>query len=640
MSPQHRFTTEAGPSEAHLRLISTSDLHMRLMPYDYITDHAVSGHGLALAGTEIDHARAEAANTLCLDIGDALEGSPSDARLAAALPPEGHPMMAAFDALGVDAATLGNHDFNYGLAPLQRLLDASPVPVILANIVRRVAASPLQDTPFLPPAMMLERSMRCGDGSERGIRIGLIGVAPPQTLQWDSDKIGPDLEARDMVDAVAAWAPELRRKGADLVIILCHSGIAAAEASPGMEHAAVPIAAIPDVDVVLAGHAHGQFPSPDFTVAPDARAVVDPIAGTLHGKPASMPGFWANRLGVVDLRLSHGPDGWRVVESGASLRKISTETPHPGVVAAVSAHHEATLDNVHRVVGHTPRRLDTYFAQVADVASTQLVNAAQLEAVREGLKGRPEAMLPLLSATAPLRAGGLQGAGHYTDIPPGEVRIRHLVDLYVYPNTLVALRITGAELRTWLERSASAFNTIPTGSQGHELLDPRHPSYGFDVVAGVTYRIDLAAPPMFDPYGQQIDGGGRIADLACAGRAVGDDERFVLATNSYRLGRGGNFPTPAGGAIPMPHPEPVRDHLTRYIAAGGAEGAPPSPAWGFVPQSATTATFRTGSGAAQATVPGDDAPGGPVLAFRGTDASGYRIYDLDLERAGALGPLP
>lgn len=640
MSSQHRFTTDAGPNEAHLRLIATSDVHMRLMPYDYIADRPVTGLGLALAGTEVERARAEAANTLLFDVGDALEGSPIDDTLAASLPPGGHPMMAAFAALGVDAITLGNHDFNFGLAPLERVLAASSVPVVLANIVRHKGATPLDDTPFQPPVLLLKREVRCGDGTDRPLCIGLVGVAPPQTLDWDGDKLGSTLHARDMVETVAAWAPELRRRGADLVVILCHSGIAGAEATPMMEHAALPIAALPDVDVVLAGHAHGRFPDKGFTVVPDVVESVDPVAGTLHGKPATMPGYWANRLGIVDLQLAHGSDGWQVAESAAALREIQSDVPHAAVAAAVSSHHEATLTEVHRAVGHTPRRLDTYFAQIADVPSTQIVNAAKARAVSEGLVGRPEAALPVLAATAPLRAGGLQGAEHFTDIPPGQISVRHIVDLYLYPNTLVALPITGAELRAWLERSASVFQTIPTGSRDHDILDLRHPSYSFDVVSGVRYRIDLSAPPMFDPDGALLGGAGRIAELTYHGRPVGNEDAFVLATNSYRLGGGGNFPVPASAPIPTDQPASVREHLTRFIAAGGAEEPVPPPGWGFLPQAGTSAIFRTGRGADHAVVPGFDAAGGPVLTFQDTDARGYRVYAFDVARAHRLGPLP
>ncbi|MEM9248708.1 MAG: 5'-nucleotidase C-terminal domain-containing protein [Pseudomonadota bacterium] len=638
LPPHHRFTARAGPSEAHLRILATSDLHMRLIPHDYIADRPVAAQGLALAGSEAVAARGEAANSLLFDVGDAFEGSPVDGHLADALPDPGHPMMAAFVALGVDALTLGNHDFNHGLPALERAVMHGPVPITLANIVRRRGATPLEDSAWLPQTLLLKRRLVCGDGHDRAFTLGVIGVVPPQTLDWDRDKIGDVLEARDIVETVAAWAPELRRRGADLVAVLCHSGIGAAEATPRMEHAAVPVAAVPEVDLVLTGHAHQMFPHPSFSVAPGAEAAVDARKGTLHGKPAVMPGFWGQHLGVIDLQLEATEAGWVLNQNEAHLRTVQSATPHAGVMAAVDAHHQTTLREVCRSVGRTQVRLDTYFAQVADVPAVQLVNAAQGAAVAAALTDRPEGELPVLSATAPLRAGGLQGPHNYTDVPPGEITQRHVVDLYVYPNTLAALRVSGRVLRLWLERSASVFHTIPTGSQGHDLLDPRQPAYGYDIVSGVTYQIDLAAPPLFDVQGRQQRGPGRIVELCWQGQPVRDTDAFVLATNSYRLGHGSNFPIPADAAIPLPRPEPVRDVLTRYLSSGGAERPLPRASWGFVPQPGTTARLATGAGAALADVPGADAPGGPILQFVGLTADAYRAYALDLARADGLGP--
>lgn len=651
MSGPHRFTADAGPTEAHLRLISLSDLHMRLMPYDYIADQPVTGQSLALAAAEAELARKEALNALLFDIGDAYEGSPIDDVLATAPPSGGHPMSAALQAAGLDAATLGNHDFDRGLSPVKRIIAEAPVPLTLANIVRALGPTPLDDTPLAPTTLLLERPLTCGDGAARPIKIGLIGVAPPQTLAWNGDALGGQLASRDIVETVAAWAPDLRRRGADVVIVLCHSGIGSARATPMMEHAAVPVAALDTVDVVLSGHAHDLFPAPDFAPPPSAVPAsangpgkaerIDPAAGMLHGKPTTMPGVWGSHIGLVDLRLSYDAGGgWRVTESAASLRSVTRQRPHPGVVAAAAAHHAETLRHVARPVTQNSRAFSTYFAHIADVPALQIVNAAQADAVADALRGRPEAALPILSATAPLKAGGQRGAAEYTDVPAGTLLMRHVVDLYVYQNTLAALRLTGAQLKDWLERSASVFQTVVPGALRAPLLDPAHPSYAFDVVSGVTYRIDLSREPLFDAVGTRLrphDCVGRIVELRHAGRPIAPDDAFVLATNSYRLGGGCGFPVSGAAPLSLGGPIAVRDVLLAYLKAGGADRALPPPAWGFARLPGTRVMFDLPK-AARTALPGDRNARSPAVVRVGEGDGDSDRYALDLARAGQMGP--
>lgn len=630
---------EARDGQAHLRLISTSDLHMCLLPHDYISDRPAPGRGLALAAAEARAAAAEAGTAVVFDVGDAFEGSPLDAALfdggLPGAPAEPHPMARALSAAGIDAATLGNHDFNFGLPALSRVIAGCAVPLVLANIVRRRGASPLEDRPFLPPWTRLTRDLRCGDGTARPVTLGVIGLAPPQILDWDAVRLCGELEARDILETARAWVPRIRQEGADLVIALCHSGIGARVPAPGAEHAAVPLAALPGVDAVLAGHAHRLFPHPGFVAAPDAGAVLDLEAGLIQGTPVTMPGFWGGHLGIVDLLLDARPEGgWRMRHARASLRPVRASMPDPGVAAAAAAYHRAALAEIRRPVARCARPLHTHFAMLEDCAPVRLVNAAQCAAVRTALEGRPEAGLPLLSATAPLKAGGLHGPRNFTDVPPGDLALRHLVDLYIYPNRLHAIEITGAELRDWLERSAAVFLRVAPGARDAPLLDPDVPAYAFDAVAGVTYRIDLSAPG-------GTAGRHRIVDLRRADRPVADADRFVLATNSYRLGGGAGFPRYADRALDLSLAMPCREAVARYLAAGGGEAPLPPPCWSFVPMPGTSVLYPTGPSARHHEPPGGG--GGPESVVHGPvgqTEDGFDLYRVDLERADRLGAAP
>lgn len=236
-------------------------------------------------------ARAEAATTILVDSGDMLQGT-ALADLAMETPEAGpHPVIAAMTALGYDAATLGNHDFNFGLDRLAAALGAAGFPVLCANLVRALGAAPLDDTPFLPPRMLLHRNLTDGDGGAHPLCIGLVGATPPQTLGWDGDILDGRLVARDIVAAVAAHAAALKAEGADLVVVLCHSGLGRRDAAPGAEDAGLAVAALPEVDVVLCGHSHQRHPD-----RPGG-----PVRGT--EKPLVMAGSHGSDLAVIDLDL-------------------------------------------------------------------------------------------------------------------------------------------------------------------------------------------------------------------------------------------------------------------------------------------------------------------------------------------------
>ena len=442
---------------------------------------------------------------------------------------------------------MGNHDFNYGLDFLAQAVSGATFPVVCANASARLGEAPEQDQTLLPPHAILERSVVDGQGGARPIRIGVIGFVPPQIVSWDRKHLEGRVQTRDIVETASALVPALRAQGCDLVIALCHSGIGPATATAGMENAAVPLARIEGIDVVLAGHTHQVFPSSDFA----GMAEVDVARGTIAGKPAVMAGFWGSHLGVIDLLLERDEGRWRIAAHTSEARPIyardADHVPQPlvdsveTVLAAARPAHEATLDYVRRPVGHSRLPLNSYFALVRDDPSLQIVSDAQIWYLRDMLRHGPLARLPVLSAVAPFKAGGRGGPENYTDVASGPLSIRNIADLYLYPNTFRAVKVTGAALKDWLERSAAVFNRITPGAADQLLINPEVPSYNFDVIDGVTYVIDPSQPAKFGPRGELLDpAANRITDLRYKDRRVEPADEFLIATNSYRAGGGGD----------------------------------------------------------------------------------------------------
>jgi 2',3'-cyclic-nucleotide 2'-phosphodiesterase/3'-nucleotidase len=361
--------------------------------------------------------------------------------------------------------------------------------------------------------VILERDFVDEAGATQRLKVGVIGFVPPQVMLWDQQHLKGRVQARDIPQTARALVPQLRSAGADLVVAIAHSGFERGETVFFAENTVARLAEVPGVDAILFGHSHGEFPGRFFNAHPK----VDLARGTINGVPATMPGFWGNHLGVIDLVLQRRDGAWKVGDGRAEIRPVydraarkSLAAPDPMVAALIRDEHEATLAYVRATVATTATPIQSYFAQVADDPSVQLVSQAQLAYARRALAGTPHEKLPLLSAAAPFKTGGRGGAGYYTDIAAGPIAVRNVADLYIYPNTVKVVRLTGAQVREWLEMSAGAFNRVdPAGPPEQAIINPSFPSYNFDTLDGVSYRIDLTQPARYDRNGQLVAEGAR-----------------------------------------------------------------------------------------------------------------------------------
>ena len=606
-----------------LRLLGLTDLHANLYPYDYYRDCPDKSLGLARAASLVAEARREAPNCLLFDDGDILQGTPLGDLAAEAIiadPTAVHPVIAAMNTLDYAVATLGNHDFNYGLEALGRAYAQARFPVVCCNVRKS------DGSPWFPPSIVIERAFVDEFGTARRLKVGVIGVAPPQIAKWDETHVRGRLITVDIVEAVAAELGELRAR-VDLVVVLCHSGISRAASTRGEENAGQDLARLDGVDALFLGHQHLLLPGEDFAGLPG----VDAERGMIKGKPAVMAGFWGSHLGIIDLWLEKDI-GWRVVEAHVEVRPIARRDADGRTIAVVESDaavleaakpaHEATLRYIRTPIGKLGTRLQTYFALIGDSSTVNLINAAQrayaapLAAAEVGL-----ASLPVLSAAAPFKCGGRSGPYSYTDIAAGPLAIKDVADIYPYPNTLRVVKVDGATLGEWLERSASIFRRIdPSLRDEQPLLGPAFACYNFDVIDGVEYTIDVTKSARYDDSGALIaPDARRIRDLTFNGAPVDPNQSFLVVTNNYRASGGGGFPGCDGTSVVIEAPDANRDVLLKYVESKTEVAPKQTSAWRFAPwPSAEVATYLTSPLAS-----GLPAPAGLKLTPMGLAPGGF-----------------
>ncbi|WP_088007029.1 bifunctional 2',3'-cyclic-nucleotide 2'-phosphodiesterase/3'-nucleotidase [Indiicoccus explosivorum] len=607
--------------EVSLQILATSDLHTNFVNYNYYQDKVDNSVGLAKTAVLIEAAREENPNTLLFDNGDLIQGTPFGSYKVTEDPLEAdelHPAYAALESLDFDASTLGNHEFNFGLPYLENALEEAPFPVLNANVYD-AETNENEFTPYV----VEDRTVVDASGNEHTIQVGVIGVVAPQIMKWDKANLEGKVYTTDAVEAVQKFLPEVEAAGADVVVVLAHSGMGDEEYVKGEENITYQLTQVEGIDAIITGHNHATFPG-DFG---DLEGV-DMEAGTINGTPVVMPGKFGSHLGVIDLHLKQLGGDWQVINGEAellSIKDLPADAVVEEVIEAVEETHEATIKYVNTPIGETTAPITSFFSLVKDDPSIQLVNTAQTWYVENNYGGE-YADLPILSAAAPFKAGGRNGADYYTNIPTGTIAIKNVADLYVYDNTIFGLVLTGADVKEWLEMSAGQFNQVdPSATGEQDIVNESFRTYNFDVIDGVEYEIDLTQPAKYDGDGNLVNAdANRIVDLTYNGEPIDPNQEFFVVTNNYRAS--GNFPGVRDAIDVVDFAYENRLAIMDYLVENPVIDPSADGNWEFAPTAAdATLTFET-SAAAQELIPADS-----NISYLEALENGFAQYGIDVQ---------
>ncbi|MEV6544528.1 5'-nucleotidase C-terminal domain-containing protein [Streptomyces sp. NPDC051665] len=529
-------------------ILGTTDLHSHVFDWDYYLDKAYSDSkgnsvGVARVATLIKQQRKAKGegHVLLVDAGDIIQGTSLGyyfARVDPITSGSKHPMATAMNHMRYDAAALGNHEFNYGIDTLRKFEQQCHFPLLGANAL---------DAKTLRPAFAPYTVKKIRVPGAPDIKVGILGLTNPGIALWDKDNVSGKMVFPGLVEQAKKYVPRLRALGCDVVFLTDHSGLDGSSSYgdelPYVENASNLVAEqVPGIDAILVGHTHVEVPS--YTVKNEETG--DDVL-------LSEPYCWGYRLSVFDFELELVRGQWKITSKTAQTLNPNTVDEDPEIKKLLEADHELVVKYVNTAVGTCTEDLSAAESCWKDVPIMDFIQQVQMDSVKAGLS-TADAALPLISVAAPF--------SRTADIPKGSVTIKDIAGLYIYDNTLYGKKLTGVQLKDYLEYAAKYYYQVPAGTKVDTATLTNANSfwdYMYDVAAGVSYDIDIAQAE-----------GSRIKNLTYNGTAVTDDQVFVVAVNNYRANGGSGYPHIASAETVYSATDQVRDLMIAYVTAKGS----------------------------------------------------------------------
>ena len=532
--------------EVTLKLIETSDVHGCYFPYDFIRNKPMKG-SLARVSSYVKEQREKYENVILMDNGDILQGQPVAYYYNYMDTISEHVCAAMLNYMKYDVGTMGNHDVETGHAVYDRWVRQCNFPVLGANIVDNKTGKP-----YLPPYQVIEKE---------GVKIAILGMITPAIPSWLPEQLWSGLHFEDMEDCARKWVKIIREKeNPDVLVGLFHAGPEGNKLDNVVENGSGNVAkSVPGFDVVFMGHDHTRRYEKVVNVEGDSVLLIDP----------------ANMSKVVsEVIFTIKKQDGKVVSKQVEGKLVNMDgyAPDADFLNIFSGAYETTMDFVSRNIGRIEHTISSKEAFFGPSAFVDLIHQLQLDITGADI-----------SFCAPLSA--------YAEIKKGDICVSDMFNLYKYENLLYTMKLTGKEIKDFLEMSYALWTNQMQSPDDHLMLLNeedngfgrfKNPSFNFDSAAGIIYTVDVTKP-----QGEKI----RIERMA-NGEPFDLNKTYRVAVNSYRGNGGGDLLT-KGAGIPKTElakrvvystDKDLRYYLMKRIEEVKVLDPKPLNQWKFIPE--------------------------------------------------------
>ena len=515
-----------------ITILQTSDLHGYLMPWDYYTNEPAE-LGLAKIATLVERERAEHPHLILIDNGDTIQGSPLAHYYNKIDTQSPHPIATAFNTLGFDAVSLGNHDFDFKMEVLSRWVNQLDAPVVCANLLKP------DGFPAFKAYLIKEVN---------GVKIGILGLTTAAVCNWLPSENFGELSIVDPVQTAKEYVPQIRQQGADIVIVAQHTGWTKTPkdyrsnpeswlssidtwkttGSTVNENITIELAEkVAGIDIILAGHSHINVP----------KAVINNVL-------IAEPSYWGKALSKYTVKLARQGKNWQIVEKDATNLSVKNIEPLHRFVRLFQPQHQQVLSYLNQPIGEAKSEFfGGMAARFHGSALAHLINTIQRSAAQ--------------SMGYPVDISLTSIFTNQSKIKAGEITLRDAYNIYVYDNRLFVLEITGDILRRALEKNAAYFKRVnpeELPESPEEIIAENMPDYNWDIYHGIDYTIDITKPV-----------GQRITRLLLEGKTIPPEQVLRVAINNYRALGGGDYTMFKEGKIIDKSTKEIRDLIAEYL---------------------------------------------------------------------------
>ena len=507
--------------ETHVVILATSDLHGNVWSYSYEDNAESANNGMARLYTYIKQVREENPIVFLVDAGDDIQGTIMTDDIANKNPDNEHPVIAAMNAMGFDAMTVGNHEFNWGIESMKKILGQAEFPVLGANVLN-------QDGSYVT-----------GDGwtiiERGGVKLAVIGVCTPDIPIWDGGKEGIDDTVFEAGNVAVKKAVEEIGDQADILLVSAHMGQYAEFDEDGGSDAGEKIVEDnPEIDILQVAHMH---------ITVNDKIGETPVVGVRNS---------GREIARIDVTLNQDK---QIKDIAVEIVDMADFEPSEEIrdIPVVKELHEQTIRFVQGGVGENGEP-----GEPLGTTTAKFQPEDEIKGLPEG-KLRDTAVMDLILNIQLLNSGADVTAcalfKDTSDLPEGAINYGNIFDIYKFDNTLYTLDVTGKELKGYMEWAAACYNRWVPGDINISF-DPDHPGYLYDMFAGVDYEINLSKPA-----------GERIENVMFRGEPLQDDQILKLAVNNYRYSSGIKAQELADGKRDWESSNSIRDMIVEYFAA-------------------------------------------------------------------------